>query len=159
MLRFYFCRKKWKDIMLCIYSRRKRCAISDKKVITLMEMLWNSLYFYIQSFSFFKKRLLLSKLISVYEGIWKNGKIKSVRGESVWVGLRVFRWVVGTSDLIVRRENWRRGRNRLGLGRRDVESRWVVSPRARGEVKVGIRVGRPHRWRRNTELGFHVVVG
>ena len=52
MLRFYFCCKKWKDSMLCIYSRSKRCTISDKEVTTLMEKLWNLLYSYIQLFSF-----------------------------------------------------------------------------------------------------------
>ena len=40
--------------MLCIYYHWKRCAISDKKVITLMETLGDSLYSYIQPFSFLK---------------------------------------------------------------------------------------------------------
>ena len=40
--------------MLCIYSRQKRCAISDKKVIILLETLRDPLYSYVQPFSFLK---------------------------------------------------------------------------------------------------------
>ena len=77
--------------MLCICSYRKRCVISDKEVITLMEMLWDSFYSYVQPFSFLKNDFCSPNSSQCPRVSKRMGKPRVLEGKACWFAKFLFR--------------------------------------------------------------------